>query len=325
MAEAIAETAEGAVPAWSTAKPRSLWRDAARTFSQNKAGMIGLFIACSAIVVAIFAPWIAPYHYAEQDWDHLREPPSAAHPFGTDALGRDLFSRVIMSIRTAILVGCVVTFTVAVIGTLVGGMGALLGGWVDSAVVWIMDGLLNFPGIWLAALVNVVARPVVLRFIGSLSSTTGSQLAQNTVLLDYLIVFVSLSFVWWAGLGRLVRGQVLSLREQEFIEAQQAIGASPWWIMTRHLVPNLLGQVIVQMSSTFGGAMLAEGALSFLGIGIRPPGASLGNMIFVGMETWKADPHLVAMPGMTLVVIVLAFVFVGDALNDALNPRIRER
>jgi ABC-type dipeptide/oligopeptide/nickel transport system permease subunit len=244
---------------------------------------------------------------------------------GTDVLGRDIFSRVIFSIRTAVLVACIVTLSTAGIGVLVGAMGALIGGWVDAVVVWFMDGLLNFPALWLAAFISVVTRPTITRLTEGLYEQSGWEALKSTVLLDYLVVFSALSFVWWAGLGRLVRGQVLSLREKEFVEAQRAIGASPWWITTRHLVPNVLGQVIVQMSTGFGRAMLVESSLSFLGIGIRPPGASLGQMINAGSPLWRSDTHLVAMPGLTLAVIVLAFVFVGDGLNDALNPRARER
>ena len=306
-------------------KSRSLWGDAARTFARNKAGVLGLTLVGIVLLVAIFAPWIAPYDYTDQDWDHVLEAPSSLHWMGTDAVGRDLFSRVIMGIRTAIMVGFIVSITIAIIGVLVGGMGALIGGAVDAFLVWVMDGLLNFPALWLAAFITVVSKPIMTRVTGSLYEATGWAFWQNTVTLDYLVVFVCLSFVWWAPLGRLVRGQVLSLREKEFIEAQKAIGASPWWITTRHLSPNVLGQVIIQVSTGFGRVMLAESALSFLGIGIQPPGASLGNMIASGISTWRSDPHLVAMPGLTLAAIVVAFVFVGDAVNDALNPRVRER
>lgn len=308
-----------------TTKPRSLWGDSARTFARNKAGVAGLVIVCLVILVAIFAPWIAPYDYADQDWDHIRESPSRLHLMGTDSLGRDLFSRIIMGVRTALVVGFVVSFTIAIIGVLVGGLGALIGGRVDAGLVWFMDGLLNFPALWLAAFISVVTRPVIASFSLSAYEVTGWEFWRNTVVLDYLVVFFCLSFVWWAPLGRLVRGQVLSLREKEFVEAAKAIGASPWRITTGHLVPAVLGLVIVQVSTGFGRVMLAESALSFLGIGIQPPGASLGNMIATGMSTWRADPYLVAMPGLTLALIIVAFVFVGDALNDALNPKIRDR
>lgn len=308
-----------------TDKPRSLWDDAARTFRYNKAGVIGLAILLLVVLIAVLAPLIAPYEYDFQDWDHLREGPSLAHPMGTDALGRDLFSRIIMGIRTAFLVGVIVTVITAIIGVLMGALGGLLGGWVDSVVVWIIDGLLNFPAIWLAAFVVVITRPAVTELSASLYESTGWGVWRDTVVLDYLVIFGVLSFVWWPPIGRLVRGQVLSLREQEFIVAGRSIGASNWRLIVRHLVPNVLGQVLVAMSTGFGNAMLAESSLSFLGIGIRPPGASLGQLIFAGLATWRADPHLVAMPGLTLAIIVLASIFVGDGLNDALNPRIRER
>lgn len=306
-------------------KPRSLWDDSRKTFSKNLMGMVGLVAAVLIILVAIFANVIAPYGYAEQDWTAIREAPSWAHLMGTDAVGRDLFSRVILGVRTAVLMGFVVSLSTAFLGVLVGSLGPLLGGRVDAFIVWIMDGLLNIPAFWLAAFVAVISKPAVAAFAQPLYEATGLEIFRDTVIFDYLVVFSCLSLVWWAPLGRLVRGQVLSLREQEFITAQKAIGASAWWITTKHLAPNVMGQVIVQISTGIGGLMLAESALSFLGIGIQPPGASLGNLIFTGMSSWRADPHLVAMPGLTLAIIILAFVFVGDALNDALNPRIRGR
>jgi oligopeptide transport system permease protein len=305
--------------------PRSLWGDAVREFRRSRTGMLGLFIVVVILFVALTAQWIAPYDYAEQDWMALRQPPTMEHPMGTDAVGRDLFSRVLVSVQTAMLVGVVVSVIVGVVGTLAGAIAALIGGIVDTIIVWVMDALLNFPTLWLAAFVTVVARPPINQFTQSAYDATGWEIWQNSIVLDYLVVFTCLAFVSWAPLGRLVRGQVLSLREKEFVEAQVAIGASRWWITTRHLVPNVMGPVIVQLSVGIGGVMLAESALSFLGIGIQPPGASLGTLISIGMESWRSDPHMVAMPGLVLAIIILSFVFVGDALNDALNPRIRER
>ncbi len=306
-------------------KVRSLWGDASKTFFKNKAGMIGLIVAAVVLIIATFAPVIAPYDYLEQDWDHLREAPSRLHLMGTDSVGRDLFSRVLMGIRTAVLVAVITTAITSVIGVLLGSVSALVGGWVDTAIVWLMDGLLNFPALWLAAFISAVTRPWFGDITNRLFESTGWAFWENPVALDYVVVFGALSFVWWPGLGRLVRGQVLMLRNKEFIEAQRAIGSGNWWIIRRHLVPNVLGQVIIQMTTGFGRAMLAESSLSFLGIGIRPPGASLGQMIFSGMAAWRAEPYLVAMPGLVLALIVMSFIFVGDGLNDALNPKVRDR
>jgi ABC-type dipeptide/oligopeptide/nickel transport system permease subunit len=310
---------------WRTAKPRSFWGDAAHTFSRSKAGMFGLFLALVLFIVALLAPWIVPYDPLHQDWDALRSPPSQLHFMGTDELGRDLYSRLIMGARTAILVAVIITFTSTIIGTLVGALCAFVGGWLDTALVWVMDALMNFPSIWLAAFISVSTRPGIARLAESMYKSTGWSAMKDTVLLDYLVVFGCLGLVGWPGIGRLVRGQVLSLREREFIEAQRAIGAPTWWITTRHLIPNVMGSVIVHMSIGFGNAMLAESSLSFLGVGIRPPGASWGNMIASSMSSWRSDPHLVLMPGILLSLSVLAYNYVGDALNDALNPRARQR
>ena len=310
---------------WRTTKPRSLWGDAARTFARSKAGMFGLVVALTLFLTAIFAPLLAPYDPLEQDWLRLREPPSRDHIMGTDELGRDLYSRLLMGARTAILVAIIITFSSTIIGIIFGSLGAYLGGWFDTGLVWVMDALMNFPTIWLAAFISVSTRPTIGRLGLAIYKSTGWEAMRDPVILDYLIVFGCLGVVGWPGIARLVRSQVLSIREREFIVAQRAIGASTWWVTSRHLIPNVLGSVIVSMSSSFGGAMLAEASLSFLGVGIQPPGASWGNMIANSIDSWRSDPHLIFMPGLILSIAVLAFNFVGDALNDALNPRARER
>src|SRR5437764_905639 len=203
------------MPLWRTIKPRSLWGDTARAFARNKAGMLGLTIAVLLVVAAVFAPLIAPYDPVKSDFLALRQGPSLRHIMGTDELGRDVFSRILFGARTAILVAVITTTLSTVTGVIVGAFGAYLGGWIDSGVVWLMDALLNFPGIWLAAFISVSTRPTVARFTTWLYHTTGWTAMQDPVLLDYLIVFGCLALVSWPGLGRLVRGQVLSLREKE--------------------------------------------------------------------------------------------------------------
>lgn len=304
---------------------RGLWRDALWTFSRNRAAVLSLLVVIIYLFIALFAPLIVPYDPLAQDYRSLRQPPSWEHLMGTDATGRDLFSRTLMGIRTAVLVAIIVSSLTVVIGTLVGSFSALVGGWVDTLVVWLIDALLNVPTLWLAAFVTVVVRTPIIDLSRSLYEQTGWPIFENAILVDYLTIFSVLSLVWWAPLGRLVRGQVLSLREAEFVLAARSAGASNWWITTRHVIPNLLGIVIIRLTTSLGGVMLAESSLSFLGIGIRPPGASLGNLIFQGSVSWLSEPHLVLMPGLALALIVVAFVFVGDALNDALNPRLRKQ
>ena len=306
-------------------KARSLWSDAAHTFVRNFAGMAGLIVILLLIFAAIFAPLIAPYNFTAQNYFAIMQAPSVHHWMGTDELGRDILSRVLMGVRTAVLVAVLVTVLSGLLGILFGSIGALIGGWVDSFVTWFMDALLNIPPLWFAAFVSIATRPGITLLTASLYASTHWSGWKDTVLLDYLVVICCLGFVSWAGIGRIVRGQVLALREKEFIEAARALGASNSWIIRRHLVPNVLGAVIVALSVNFGYAMLFEASLSFLGVGIRPPGASLGQMIADGIGRWRSAPHLVAMPGLVLAIVVLASNFLGDALNDALNPKGRQR
>jgi len=307
------------------ARRRSLWGDAARAFLHSKAGLVGLVVVALLLLVAVFAPLLAPYDPNAQDYYALMQGPSAAHLMGTDELGRDILSRVMLGIRTAVSVAVLITVVSGVIGVLVGAVAGMLGGVVDALIVWLIDALLTVPGLWLAAFISVATRPSVTNLAASIYAATGWSSFKDTVLIDYLVVVACLGVVSWPGLARIVRGQVLALREQQFVEAERALGASTWWTIRAHIVPNTLGSVIVALSAGFGYAMLFEASLSFLGIGIRPPGSSLGQMIADGIDRYRSAPHLVLMPGLVLVVVVLAFNFVGDALNDALNPKARRR
>ncbi len=310
-------------PLWQPMKPRSLWSDAAYRFRRNRAGMFGLTVFILLCLSALFAQQIAPYDYLKQDYTAILKPPSAAHLMGTDEVGRDLFSRVLMGGRTALMVAFAITAVSAVIGLLVGALGAFIGGWVDALLVWVTDGLLSFPGIWLAAFVNVATTPSLRRWAGDLYTRTQWPIFQDSVTLSYIVVVFSIGLINWAYPARLVRSQVLSLREREFVEAARALGASTWWITIRHLVPNVMGSMIVLTTLSFGNAMLFESSLSFLGIGIQAPGASWGAMIALGIGRVRSQPYLVIMPGLTLAVVVLSLQFLGDALNDALNPKSR--
>jgi len=310
---------------WRTSRPRSFWSDAFHHFLHNKTGMFGLILFLVLLVISILASRIAPFDYLQQDWSALLQGPSATHWMGTDDLGRDVFSRVLIGSRTALMVAMMIGVISTTIGLFVGALGAFVGGWLDRLLVWVMDALLSIPNIWLAAFVNVSTRPTLDRWCKALYEATGQAFFQDRVFFSYLLVVASIGFVAWPYMGRLIRSQVLSLKEKEFIDAARALGGKTWWILLRHLIPNVLGSVIVTFTLSFGNAMLSEASLSFLGIGIQPPGASWGRMIFDGLGRIRTHPYLVLMPGLTLSVVVLSLQFLGDALNDALNPRSHSR
>ena len=301
--------------------PRNLRQDAWDRFQRNKMAVVGLVIAVLTLLLGIFGPPLAPYDYKFIDMRALVQPPSLEHPMGTDEIGRDMLSRILQGARTAVMVAIFVTVINTVLGLVLGTLSAYMGGIVDMTIMRITDILMAFPGLLLVAFVNAtMKRPVGLVSLW-LYDLTGIGFFENTLVINYLIVLWAISLIGWPGLARLVRGQILSLREREFIKAQVAMGSPGWRIMALHLIPNAIGPLIVAVSASIGGAMVLESSLSYLGLGIQPPGASWGRMIVENMLQWSVYPHLVAMPSLVLAICVFGFNFLGDGLNDALNPR----
>lgn len=298
-------------------RQRSLWIDAFASFRRNHLAMASLFLLIFVLLASIFGPRISPYNYARQDLLNVSQPPSLHHWFGTDDLGRDYLTRILMGGRTAFLVGFLVTSIAASFGIIIGAFSAFRGGWVDNLIMRCTDTILSFPHILLAMFIAGTVRPIITRLSAHSAWLSGS------TMVDYLTVFGALAVVSWPGYARLVRGQVLSLTQMEFVTAERMLGASTGRIIKHHLIPNAIGPVIVAASISVGQVMLLESSLSFLGIGIKPPGASWGNMISDSLVTWRYQPFLLAMPGIVLSVVVLAFNFLGDGINDALNPRQR--
>ncbi|MCZ0940707.1 MAG: ABC transporter permease [Caldilineaceae bacterium] len=301
---------------------RNLWKDAFTQLIANRLAMGSIVVIFIVFFIAAFGPFLTPYDHLYQDWDNIAQPPTRLHPLGTDELGRDMLSRILAGGRTAIMVAVVTTTMAFVLGVLIGALGAYMGGYVDALVVRTIDFLQAFPHILLAVFLAATLKPTFIRFGDALVQQYGIRALGNTLYLDYLLIFAVLGITGWPNLARLVRGQVLSLRATEYVSSAQVVGAKEWRIIVHHLVPNALGPVIVSLSASFGGAMLTEASLSYLGLGIQPPGASWGMMIAENLVQWRYRPHLVVMPGMVLFVTVLAFTFLGDGLNDALNPRM---
>ena len=300
---------------------RSLWADAYERLARNKAAMLGLIISSFIMIAALFGPYIKPYDDLEINLFNIAQNPNPDHWLGTDLLGRDVMSRMLMGARTAVFVAVLVSFISNVMGVVLGAVAAYFGKALDDLIMRVADVTFAFPDLLLAAFISSTARRPVIDFADKLRATTGWEILESTVFIDYTMVFGALAIVSWAGVARLIRGQVLSLREQDFIRAEVALGATDWRIIRKHLIPNSIAPVIVSISAGFGGVMLLESSLSFLGLGIQPPGASWGNMVSSNMDKWRAYPLLVAIPGVVLAVAVFGFNFLGDGVNDAINPR----
>lgn len=290
-----------------------------RRYRQNRMAVLGLFIVALFIFTGLAAPWLAPYSYRAQNLDAVEQSPSLEHPLGTDRLGRDQFSRIIWGARTALIVAPTATVVVIFLGLFFGLLAGYFGSWVDYVIMRLSDVLFAFPGLLFALLIAATLQP---RFESWLKQFALTEAWVESGYAEFLVVITALSVVGWPGMARLVRGQVLSLREELFIEAAEALGVPRLRILFRHLLPNALPPVVVAVSMSMGGAIVAEATLSFLGIGIQPPTASWGAMIFNNWSFWRspAAPWLVWAPGFVVAALVFAFNVVGDGLNDALTP-----
>ncbi|AFZ66682.1 oligopeptide ABC transporter permease [Deinococcus peraridilitoris] len=297
---------------------QSTWSIAMRRFRRHKLAMASLVVIVLLVLMALFAPWIAPQNPFQFDPNNLRpyEPPSASHWFGTDDLGRDVFSRIIYGSRISLAVGFSVAFLGIFIGTLMGVLAGFFGGWVDviiSRFIEFMQSIPTFPLLLVIASILAVsdAEPIV-AFRNTYRESA-----------SVFIVIVVLALLGWMGTARLVRGEILKLKNLEYVDAARALGAKNSRIMFRHLVPNTVAIIIVQTTLDVGAAILVEAGLSFLGFGIQPPVSSWGNMLSGAQEAVFSSPWLTFYPGLMILLTCLAFNFLGDGLRDALDPRSR--
>ena len=282
-----------------TTMPRgiSLWQDAWVRLRKNKLAMLGLVFLLVVMLLCLLTPWLSPYGYEEQDLRLGATAPSGQHWLGTDIFGRDLLTRILYGGRMSLAVGLVATGVALVIGVLYGAIAGYAGGRVDNVMMRLVDILYALPFIIFIILLMVV-------------------FGRNLVLL-----FLAIGAVEWLTMARIVRGQVQSLRQQEFIEAAISLGLGPAAIIWRHLIPNALGPIIVYTTLTIPNVMLLEAFLSFLGLGVQPPASSWGLLISAGVETMEEYPWLLVFPGMALTLTLFALNFLGDGLRDALDVR----
>lgn len=277
----------------------SLWSDARRRLLKNRAAMIGAGVMAVLAVLALLTPWIAPYSYEEQNLNLGAASPSWAHPFGTDSLGRDLLTRMLYGSRISLLVGLLATLVSVGIGVTYGAVSGYLGRRTDAILMRIVDILYSLPFIFFVIILMV--------YFGR----------------SLVNLFIALGCIQWLTMARIVRGQVISLKQKEFVEAAVAVGVSTRGIIFRHLVPNVLGPIIVYATLTVPAIMLEEAFLSFLGLGVQPPMSSWGLLMSEGVKHMEMEPWLILFPGFFLSLTLFSLNFLGDGLRDALDPKFR--
>jgi len=281
-------------------KGRSLWDDARRRLLRNKAAVASMIVLGLLIVLAIVGPMLVPFHFDQIRKNDVWAPPlTGGHLLGADSLGRDLLARLLMGLGVSMAIGVIATLVSLVIGVTYGAIAGYLGGRTDEVMMRIVDTLYSLPFIFFVILLMV---------------TFGRNI---------FLIFVAIGAVEWLTMSRIVRGQTLSLKQKEFVEAARAAGLSQGAIIARHIVPNLLGPVVVYVTLTIPAVIIAESFLSFLGLGVQPPMASLGTLISAGAQDMELAPWLLIFPSIVMIVTLMCFNFIGDGLRDAIDPKDR--
>lgn len=292
VSQSLPGSASGPIPA-----PDTLFQVFWRRYRRNLMAVVGLILVIAFVLVAAFAPLIAPYHYNDQNLTETWQTPSARHWFGTDDLGRDQLSRIIYAVRTAAVVGLGASILSLLIGATLGSISGMRGGLVDSILMRLVDIFNSFPPILLAV-------------------TLATALGQSV-----FTIVIALAVTGWAGYARLIRGQVLAIKNQEYVHAARTLGASERHIILKYVLPNILGPIAVALSFGIPYAMTAEAALSVIGVGIRPPEPSWGNLIQLGINKMRGFPHLAIWPTALFSLTLLAFTWFGDGLQEIFNAK----
>jgi len=299
----------------------SLWKDAFRRMYKNKMAVLGTIIIIALLILAIFAPYIAPSHYAEGSLKDNYAKPGDKYLLGADFMGRDVLSRIIYGTRISLSVGIMGALTSFIIGILYGVISGYYGGKVDNIMMRFVDIMYGFPTLLLIILMMVL-------FKSTFAITTPGTFAGTLSEIDkafggLFFIFIGIGITAWIGMARIARGMALSLREKEFVEAARATGNSNIQIMMKHILPNLIGPCVVAVTLRIPRFITFEAFLSFIGLGVNPPTPSWGMMISEGYTAIRSNPHLALYPGIALAITMMAFNFLGDGLRDALDPRMK--
>lgn len=287
---------------------QSWWSQGWKRFKKNRVALYSAYLVFIVCLIALVAKWITPYPFDEQNVNRLLENPSWQHWMGTDKLGRDLFSRLIYGSRMSMAIGVVTAVISLLFGTLFGAISGWFGGFVDSFMMRTVDIFYSIPSIVLMILVKVVFDSVGAFENPELRALAGTLFA--------------LSIVGWVTLARLVRGQVLQVKAMSYVESGYALGLGPLRILWRHVLPNILGPIIVMLTFRIPGNILFESFLSFIGLGLQPPYSSWGVLASDGADMLESYPHLILFPGAVLFITMMAFQLLGDGLRDAFDPQL---
>ena len=300
MTLAVGSRAGAAAMVVAADRGRSLWDDARRRLFRNRAAVASMILLAALLLAAVIGPWLLPYRYDEINKNDVWDAPMVAgHLLGTDSLGRDLMARLLIGLRVSLAIGVVATAVSLVIGVAWGATAGYIGGRLDEGMMRIVDALYALPFIFFVILLMV---------------TFGR---------NFILIFLAIGAVEWLTMARIVRGQTLSLKQKEFIEAARAAGLTTPAILARHIIPNLLGPVVVYVTLTIPAVILAESFLSFLGMGVQEPLTSLGTLIANGAQDRDLAPWLLIFPSVVMVATLMAFNFIGDGLRDAIDPKDR--
>jgi oligopeptide transport system permease protein len=287
-------------PVATIARPSTTyWQDAWRRLKKNKMAMVGLYMIMFILALAVVGPWLTHISYSDQNLVKANLPPDSEHWFGTDNLGRDIFVRVLYGARISLAIGIVASLINLIIGVVYGGISGFFGGRIDSIMMRIVDILYSIPVLLYVILLMVVLEPGLTN------------------------IFIALGIGYWQRMARIVRGQILSLKEQEYVLAARTVGANHWRILFRHLFPNSMGPIIITMTLAIPEAIFVEAFLSFIGLGVSAPMASWGVLASEGVTSLRSYPFQLLFPAAAISITMLAFNFLGDGLRDALDPRMR--
>lgn len=301
---------------------RNIWLDAVDRFVGNRLAVVGLAIVFVFVFTAIFGSFLAPYDPFEQNLRNTFKPPSVRHWLGTDDLGRDILSRLMVSAKTALLVAFISVSISLLIGTIFGLLAGYMGPKVDAVIMWLNDVTQSIPQLLLAMILVISVRIPVNNWVDRVYSDTDWEIFSPTGRgwVDFVIIFGVLALISWPSYARLIRGQVLKLSQEDFVMAARSVGASEWRIMLKHILPNAMGPIIVMTTYNIGTAIVSEAGLSFLGIGVQPPNTSWGSMLAQGWKVWVIAPHIMLAPAIAVALVRITFNFLGDGLSEALNP-----